>query len=63
MIGADDQEPPMNLDDEGRIARNGHIREVIERYKRREEWVILDDVRTMVESIESRLGSPLTTLL
>ena len=53
----------MDLDDGGRIARDGYIREVTERYKRREEWVILDDVRTMVESIESRLGSQLTTPL
>lgn len=61
MIRADEQDPPMDLDDEGRIARDGYIREVIERYKRREEWMILDDVRTMVESIETRLGPPVTT--
>jgi len=61
MISADDQEPPMDLDDEGREARDGYIREVIDRYRSREEWEILDDVRTMVQTIESRLG-PVTTL-
>lgn len=51
----------MELDDKGRIARDGYIHEIIERYKKREEWEVLDDVRTMVESIESRLG-PVSTL-
>ena len=45
----------MELDDRGRIARDGYIHEIIERYKKTEEWEILNDVRTMVESIESRL--------
>jgi hypothetical protein len=56
VIRADDQNPPMELDDNGRQARDGHIHEVIGRYKMREEWGMLDDVRTTVESIESRLG-------
>ena len=46
----------MGLNDGDRIARDGYIRHIIERYKNREEWEILDDVRTIVESIESRLG-------
>jgi len=45
----------MDLDVQGRIARDGYIRGVMERYKRREEWKILGNVRTMVELIESRL--------
>jgi len=45
----------MELDDSGRIARDGYIHEIIGRYKKREEWGILDDVRIIVESIESRL--------
>lgn len=55
MIRADDQDPPMELDDKGRIARDGYIHEIIERYKKREEWEVLDDVRIIVESMESRL--------
>jgi hypothetical protein len=50
----------MKLDDTGRIARDEYIHEIIEQYKVREEWEILDDVRIMVASIESRLG-PLST--
>ena len=46
----------MELDDSGRIARDGYIHEIIDRYKRREEWEMLDDVRATVESIEGRLG-------
>jgi hypothetical protein len=45
----------MELDDKGRIARDGYVHDIIRRYKKREEWEVLDDVRTMVESIESRL--------
>jgi hypothetical protein len=51
----------MQLDDKGRIARDGYIHEIIGRYKKREEWEILDDVRIIVESIESRLGLVSTT--
>jgi hypothetical protein len=51
----------MELDDKGRIARDGYIHDIIIRYKKREEWEVLDDVRTMVESIEIRLG-PVSTL-
>jgi len=46
----------MELNDGDRIAREGYIHEIIGRYKAREEWEILNDVRTIVESIESRLG-------
>jgi hypothetical protein len=60
VIRADDQDPPMELDDKGRQARDGYIHDIIGRYKKREEWEVLDDVRAMVESIESRLG-PLST--
>jgi len=59
-ICADDQDPPMELDDSGRVARDGYIHEIIGRYKKREEWEILDDVRVIVESIKSRLRSGLT---
>jgi hypothetical protein len=51
----------MELDDKGRQARDGYIHEIIERYRKREEWAISDDVRVMVESIESRLGPVFTT--
>jgi hypothetical protein len=51
----------MELDVSGRIARDGYIHDIIGRYKKREEWEVLDDVRAMVESIESRLG-PISTL-
>jgi hypothetical protein len=61
LICTDHQAPPMELDDKGRQARDGCIHDIIERYKKREEWEIIDDVRTMVESIESRLG-PVSTL-
>jgi hypothetical protein len=45
----------MELDDQGRQARDGYIHDIIGRYKKREEWEVLDDVGAMVESIESRL--------
>jgi len=45
----------MELKDEDRIARDGYIHQIIERYKTREEWELIGDVRTIVESIESRL--------
>jgi len=51
----------MDLAEEGRIARDVYIRQVVEQYRSREEWEILDDVRTMVQTIESRLG-PVTTM-
>jgi hypothetical protein len=46
----------MLLDDSGRRARDASVREVIRRYKTREEWGILGDVREVVESIEAALG-------
>jgi hypothetical protein len=46
----------MELDEGGRQARDGYIHEIMERYEKREEWAILDDVRIIVESIVSRLG-------
>jgi hypothetical protein len=58
---ANDQDPPLELDDSGRIARDGYIHGIIRRYKKREEWEILDNVRAMVESIEIRLGPSSTT--
>jgi hypothetical protein len=51
----------MELDDKGRTARDGYIHEIIGRYQKREEWEILDDVRMMVDSIESRLRPISTT--
>lgn len=45
----------MALDDEDRRARDESVKEVIGRYKTREEWEILSDVREVVESIESTL--------
>jgi len=45
----------MALDEEGRRARNECVREIIGRYRTREEWGILDGVREVVESIESAL--------
>ena len=61
MIRADHQDPPMKLDDKGRQARDGYIHDIIGRYKKREEWEVLGDVRIMIESIESRLGPVSTT--
>jgi hypothetical protein len=61
MIRADHQDPPMELDDKGRQARDGYIHDIIGRYKKREEWEVLGDVRIMIESIESRLGPVSTT--
>jgi len=46
----------MDFDQEGRKARNGYISEIISRFRRREEWEILDEVRAIVEAIESRLA-------
>jgi hypothetical protein len=60
VIRADDQDPPMELDDKRRQARDGYIHDIIGRYKKREEWAVLDDVRAMVESIGSRLGPGFT---
>jgi hypothetical protein len=51
----------MKLDDKGRQARDGYIHDIIGRYKKREEWEVLGDVRIMIESIESRLGPVSTT--
>ena len=45
----------MALDDKGRRARDESVREVIGRYKTREELEILTEVREVVESIESTL--------
>ena len=45
----------MDFDKEGRKARDGYISEIIFRYKQREEWEILDEVRAIVEAIERRL--------
>ena len=46
----------MVLDDEGGRARDESVRDIIGRYKAREEWEILRDVREVVKSIESTLN-------
>ena len=55
-LGADWQDPPMKQDNEGRKARNGFIHDIIARYKERDEWEILGDIRVIVEDIERTLG-------
>lgn len=39
-------------------SRDGFVREVVEQYKRRREWIILHDVRAIVEEVEGLLGPP-----
>lgn len=46
----------MALDEGGRRTRDESVKEVIGRYKTREEWEILSDVREVVKSIESTLN-------
>jgi len=45
----------MAFDEEDRKARDGYISEIIARFRKREEWEILDEVRAIVEAIECRL--------
>jgi hypothetical protein len=37
--------------------RNRCVTKVLERYKKRREWVVLDDVRTIIGDIERLLSS------